>query len=175
MKKILLIIIFFLAFKTADAQRRPFPPNESPPVFSDSDNSSLLKGATVNAYGELFGNGFLMSFNGEYLYSNVGVRAGIGLYFIVPNIPLMLVLNTGKTEHKFETSIGAVLAPNVVIRDVFRTQTTQSYAWTAAIGYRYQPRKEGFMFRLTFTPFFTDNIFRFSGGISVGHSTTYNN
>ena len=41
---------------------------------------------------------------------------------------------------------------------------------TATIGYRYQPSNGGFLFRIGFTPFFAEDGFAASGGISLGFS-----
>ncbi|MDP4221970.1 MAG: hypothetical protein Q8868_01545 [Bacteroidota bacterium] len=48
------------------------------------------------------------------------------------------------------------------------TESSWMLAGTATIGYRYQPREKGLIFRIGITPGFTTTDFIFSFGISVG-------
>ena len=123
-------------------------------------------------YLELGGNSVLYSLNYDYSLSlsegaKLALGAGLGLYsidsysdgpfptkanlfFFTPEANILF----GKNSHHFETGASLLLFQIPALR----------------IGYRYQPRKGGFLFRAGFTPFVVGMSFIPWGGVSFGYS-----
>jgi hypothetical protein len=139
--------------------------------------------APNSIYLELLGNGLLYSVNYDRMFNeNFGARIGVtyfpaltSFFNTVEDIFLMPVtLNTfiGGENNKLEMGVGIVylqLTASTIFSE--EKQNVSGAAETLTIGYRYQPRLGGFVFRVGFTP-----IFRFGkkfvpfGGISIGTS-----
>ena len=116
---------------------------------------------------ELGGNGLLFSANYEMRFKKgeqdgIGIRAGIGGISGTDNIgnsvgvlTLPLAINNiiGKRRSAFETGVG--ITP--VIASVKGTSFTNDFKTTGIvgfinIGYRFQPIKNGFLFKINWTP-----------------------
>ncbi len=133
-------------------------------------------------YFELFGNGGLYSINYDRLFTeNIGGRIGFmylpSIDFVLTSadniivVPVMLNYLAGENS-RLELGAGIVF---VSVDDVgffgFKSSKGGSaVAGTAVIGYRYQPKDGGFLFRIGLTPFFSGNGAEVSGGLSLGFS-----
>jgi len=141
-------------------------------LFSQSNSNGI--------YLELLGNGGLYSINYDRLFSeNLGGRIGF-MYlsefnFIFSSaenllfIPIMLNYLSGG-DHNFEIGGGIVIvhADKVGFFGISKEGSSTAVGGTATIGYRYQPSRGGFLFRIGFTPFYADGDFAASGGFSIG-------
>lgn len=128
-----------------------------------------------SVYAELLGSSINYSLNYDYLFGihedNIKFAAGVGTGFsILPPFYLGVYLIPeanflfGKKSHFLET--GAAL----MISSVFNKYDYVTLIPSARIGYRYQPRKGGFLFRIGYTPFLMgDEIFYIYGGVSFGY------
>ncbi|MEN3044729.1 MAG: hypothetical protein ABDH37_05910 [Candidatus Hydrothermales bacterium] len=106
---------------------------------------------------ELLGQGITISANYDYRFNyNLTYRVGIGilpvLFIFVPSFPMSInFLSEILDSHYLELGVG----------------TTFFFIFplpTANIGYRYQPKRAGFMLRINFTPIY--DIFYFKDGLS---------
>ncbi|MGB9773590.1 MAG: hypothetical protein ACP5JH_09620 [Bacteroidota bacterium] len=142
-------------------------------------------------YIEGLGQGILYSINYEHrLTPHISLRAGfthwsLPFIFIFPlkvgmtGFPIMGNYLSGKSSHHLELGIGAV--PFIVTvpeqTTIFGTELKGEEVGvlilgTTTIGYRYQPRGGGFVFRIGFTPLFPLSFEKvlLSGGISLGYA-----
>lgn len=131
-------------------------------------------------YFELFGNGFLYSVNYDRIIAgNIGARVGImslsSLDFGLASIdkmtavpPMINYLSDG--DSKIEIGAGVVFLSTSGGSVLFLgNNKDMHYTYkTAVIGYRYQPAKGGFLFRIGFTPIIGGGLVSPSAGISVG-------
>lgn len=127
----------------------------------------ILDFAKESLYIETEGNSFLGSANGNYrFHPNISFRFGASWLIFAFGFSIMLNLLTGKeTSHHLEFGTGIV-----PVIDGFDGEKFASFE-ALTIGYRYQPQKSGFLFRVSFTP-----LFNFPdkgdtqpwGGISIG-------
>lgn len=133
-------------------------------------------------YFEAFGNGGLYSINYDRLFTeNIGGRIGImylsSLDFFFASaenlliVPVMANFFIGD-KHKLELGCGIIYASadNAEAFDFGSGESVSTIGGTATIGYRYQPDKGGFLFRIGFTPIFGEGGFTPSAGISFGYS-----
>lgn len=148
-------------------------------IFSLSSNAQVKYNSI---YFELFGNGGLYSINYDRLFTeNIGGRIGFmylpSIDFVLTSaeniivVPVMLNYLAGENS-RLELGAGIVF---VSVDDVgffgFKSSKGGSaVAGTAVIGYRYQPKDGGFLFRIGLTPFFSGNGAEVSGGLSLGFS-----
>jgi len=140
-------------------------------------------------YFEGLGQGMFYSLNYEYMFTpHVSGRIGytnwsIPIFFLasagVVNYqggPVMINYLWGDGDHHLETGIGAVLgAMRYSGTDIiFGEKISVKYMFfplgTATVGYRYQPREGGFLFRLGVTPIFNATRFVPTGGMSIGYA-----
>jgi len=150
-------------------------------VFSNTAITQTDEARAKNSiYFELFGQGFIYSFNYErFVSQNLGLRVGFSYYLRYSwldigtprvNLPLMLsyLVGNGKDE-RFELGVGFI--PSAYLsRTRFYTKQFDVFG-TATLGYRYQPTKGGLIFRAGLTPIFKfKNFFGISFGLSVGYS-----
>ena len=132
-------------------------------------------------YFEALGNGILYSINYDRMINeNFGGRIGImylpefGIIFSsIENLvmmPVMLNYFVGE-KHKLELGAGIVYS-SFDKGDLFKFEAEgkSGVVGTATIGYRYQKPEGGFLWRIGFTPFFSNEVFVPSGGISLGYS-----
>ena len=135
-----------------------------------------------NLYFEAFGNGGLYSLNYERLFTeNLGGRIGFmylpSIDFIFSSaenlitVPVMLNYLAGENS-KLELGAGIIFVSvdDVSFWGIKSKKGSSSVAGTAAIGYRYQPKDVGFLFRIGLTPFFSGDGAAISGGVSIGIS-----
>jgi len=156
MRKISFLMVLCMVgiAETADAQQ-----NDTLRPISNFKRHSI--------YAELLGNSFFYSVNYDYLfriYKNdikLAVGTGIGYFsyrycspegnefitaryfYFTPEINFLF----GKKSHYFET--GTALMSMIV------NGGGAHFVPSGRIGYRYQPQKGGFLFRVAFTPEFT--------------------
>lgn len=115
-------------------------------------------------YGEILGNAGLGSINYERLFTKeISLRTGFSR---MPNVfgtewysvfPVSLNYIIGASNHKFEVGGGIV----------FVTRNNETGV-ISNLSYRFQP-SDGFLFRLSFTPFLSKEGVFYWGGISIGH------
>jgi len=146
-------------------------------------NKDSLKRNAV--YIELLGQGVLYSVNYDYrIKENIALRAGLTTYGInffsktnVTGFPMMLNYLSGKRKGHFEAGIGfmpllAVTEENAgwfSWEDDQKKESAVGFIGNINLGYRYQPRTGGFIFRINFTPLiFQEQLWPF-GGISFGY------
>ncbi|MFQ5865286.1 MAG: hypothetical protein ACE5IW_08680 [bacterium] len=152
-------------------------------VMTLPDNSFAQSARTDHnsIYLELLGNGILYSINYDRMFSE-SICGRIGIMYIptgevdgeenvnVTIVPVTANYLVGKGKHKLELGLGALFV--FADRD-FDEQggavDEQGVAGTATFGYRFQPLNGGFVFRIGFTPIFTDNGFAPWGGLSFGY------
>jgi hypothetical protein len=130
------------------------------------------KTARNTVYVELLGNAGLYSVNYDRLLSP-SVSGRVGAMFIsygevgVTLVPVMVNYLRGN-NHKVELGVGPVFIIASADFDGFGSLESAGVGGTATFGYRYQPKKRGFNFRVGFTPIvFGGEVFP-SGGLSVG-------
>ncbi|MDR3611850.1 MAG: hypothetical protein P4L27_14870 [Ignavibacteriaceae bacterium] len=152
-------------FSQDDSQQQSQPQLQADEPYLLSPNS---------IYVEALGSGLFYSVNYDRLFShNIGGRIGIGLlsdglnslYFI----PVTLNYLIGKGNSKLELGAGVTIVAADI--DLFGTghRTSGSLVLgTAIIGYRYQPADGGFLFRIGFTPLFSEFGSLPWGGLSLG-------
>jgi hypothetical protein len=138
-----------------------------------------------NAFLEVAGNGGLYSINYERIVVdhftlrlgfatwNLGDDLGGGKTGIV-TLPVLANLLLGRKKSKLEVGVGFLFG-----REKSNNQRSSIFDLTGVIGYRYQPRNGGFMFRVGITPFYVLNGaddpypgagLTLSGGLSVGYN-----
>jgi len=155
-------------------------------VSSPKDSGAYAKNCV---YFEALGQGMFYSFNYEYMFTpHLSGRVGytnwsIPIFFLVSagvvnyqGGPVMLNYLWGDGDHHLETGIGAVLgaARYDGVGTIFGENISVKYKFfplgTATVGYRYQPREGGFLFKLGVTPIFNETRFMPTGGMSFGYA-----
>lgn len=120
---------------------------------------------------ELGGPGILYSLNYErFFWPQFSVRAGLSLFGLRENttgdalgvfaMPITGQYLLGKGSHHLELGLG--LMTGVMWSDLNSYQKTETFgliAATATIGYRYQPPRRGFFFRVALTPLYGGSRF----------------
>ena len=97
-------------------------------------------------------------------------------------IPVTISKLFGESNHKFEVGAGATIyrvsasasyndpfVQNAFGSDKLKANTTGIIP-TAVLGYRYQPKDGGIMFKASFTPMYSNGTFLPWAGLSVGYS-----
>ena len=107
-------------------------------------------------YFELLGTIIAYSFNYERYFDGVSVRVGIEP-FRGPAIPLLV--NYYFEEDRVELGAGMIWLPSRRFPYTTIESQQKSVLWTAAMGYRYQPREGGLVFRTTLTLLFEKKTF----------------
>jgi len=135
---------------------------------------STKRTAYNSFYFEAGGNAVVASFNydrlfGESFAGRVGL-GGIGNEYGggVVAVPMTLSRLLGTGAHKFELGAGAIYA-----REYWFWEVNNYLSLTGIVGYRYQPKTKGGVFRVGFTPIFGFNpeegvLFFPWGGVSFG-------
>jgi hypothetical protein len=161
MKKLTSITLFLLFFITGIYSQTSESPLTPPPVFKHH-----------SVYLELGGNSVLYSFNYDYTISlceetKLAIGSGFGvnivpaapssdwknICFLTPSLNLLF----GKKSHHVETGVSMIL-------------TGEGKAPAIRLGYRYQPVKGGFLFRIGFTPVGAGGIIIPLAGLSFGYT-----
>ena len=149
------------------------------PAKGQTSNDSLKRNAV---YIELLGQGVLYSVNYDYrIKENIALRAGLTTYGInffsksnVTGFPMMLNYLSGKRKGHFEAGIGFM--PLLVTEetgwfsweDDKKKQSEVDVIGNINLGYRYQPRTGGFVFRFNFTPLIGPTVIPWAG-MSFGY------
>ncbi len=120
-------------------------------------------------YIEVFGNTFVGSVNIDYrFHPNFNLRFGASYMIFGFGFPIMLNFITGKeSPHHLELGAGIVSFIGGSGEITFGTFQTLTF------GYRYQPKKGGVVFRISFTPLFNfpdkGEVWPWAG-ISIGYA-----
>lgn len=161
MKHVLVLQFFAAAILGASATARSAEAREK-------TTSSAPRNAT---YFEVGGPGILYSLNYErFILPQFSVRAGVSLFGLHENttgdtlgvfaVPITGQYLVGKGSHHLELGMG--ILTGVMWSDLNSYQKTESFgliAATATIGYRYQPPRQGFLFRVALTPLYGGSRF----------------
>jgi hypothetical protein len=133
-------------------------------TFSENTDSTYAKHLI---FGEVFGNGILLSLNYEYMINQtLGIRIGCGAsYGVGATVPVMINYHSPK-ELSLELGGGIVYLP---VWD-FYIGSEESFLFTSCIGYKYQPKEGGLMMKFAFTPLYDIEQRKgwFLGGVSLG-------
>ncbi len=137
-------------------------------------------------YVETFGQGILYSLNYEYMFlpnmsGRIGFTAWQSTYFLFSNIsttqfiggPIMANYFIGNDEHHLELGLGVLTGNVKTDRDeTIFGKDVNGNEWvtvgTFTTGYRYQPKKGGFLFKIALTPLFNTHSFEWNTGMSIG-------
>jgi hypothetical protein len=122
--------------------------------------AATVRTAWNNAFVELGGNAFFGSLNYERLITEYcSIRVGINPLLLLGTLSASLFMGD-----EYIIEMGAGIAHTIIPVSGARN----SRAYSAILGYRYQPKNSGFLFRITFTPLFEAqfNLFRGSGNPS---------
>lgn len=126
--------------------------------------------STLAWYIEALGNAVIGSVNLDYrFHPNLSFRLGASWMIFGFGFPVMLNFLTDGKEVSHHLEIGAGAVP--VIGGINGSKLV--HYETLTLGYRYQPKKGGFLFRVSFTPLlnFPDKgENKMWGGISIGYS-----
>jgi len=128
-------------------------------------------------YLELLGNAGLFSFNYEYeISTNFSPRIGFSLLpfghssnsgthseLSLVNTVLLNYFVDIKNNNKFELGIGIT---NLFDEDL--SSGIEQFLITCSIGYRFSQRDGGFMYKITFTPFYSTDREEFYPWLGVG-------
>lgn len=151
-------------------------------AFSQTDTLQMVHNFT---YIEIGGIGGYGSLNYERLIFNkkniaFAIRLGLSTYHIKdytnkfnPDIIIPISLNGYYgNNHKIEMGIGQTIGSMVRAGDSgFETERNTNVHTSFLIGYRYQKKNSGIIFRCTYNPILEFNKhFRHWAGISVGYS-----
>lgn len=179
MKKIILILTVLLSVNFG--------------ISSQTVTDSIKRNSV---YIELLGNSLIYSLNYDYLFdlsTNAKLAVGVGTSYLylkgengghilnpngeivggvtsyINNHNLLLTpevnfLIGNSSNHYFETGIS--ICNHILIT----TDLEYNIAPALRIGYRYQPLKGGFLFRIGFTPVYSNNKIYPFGGLSFGYS-----
>ncbi len=103
---------------------------------------------------ELFGQGIGLSGNIDYRFnSNLTFRAGLSYLLFGYGIPLSLnYITEANSSHHLELGDGITFINVTPI--FFSSEPQGAIIPTANLGYRYQPKNGGLIFRISFTPLF---------------------
>ena len=165
--------IFILAFLYSNAQANNGKAAKPDSTISESINNHAI-------FYEIGGPGLAQSLNYDTrLGSNRngwGIRIGAG-YFgrggnSVLTVPFQFNYLFGTGSNFFEIGEGTTyLNAKGYTRDTFfQFDNVNGFIGTATLGYRYQPQRNRFNFRIAFVPIFYDEGVIPGGGISVGYS-----
>lgn len=150
--------------------------NRSVPIASD--NQSFRQSVFI----ELLGNSPLLSLNYDRMLKRhhndgFGVRAGFGLgeyidsdYAQTPNyfsIPIGITYIIGPKRHAFEAGLG--YTTQILTSPLPEKLPSRSFG-NLNLGYRFQPLKDGLLFRLYWAPYLRRQVYPSWAGVSLGYS-----
>ncbi len=141
---------------------------------AQTEYSSNKVTAPNGLYVEVFGQGYFPTANYERLLiistpHNVALRVGVGVWIGLGGSGFVFPLSASYllgSNHKVEVGAGIVFVSGNSEDEL------AAGAFSALIGYRYQPIDGGFIFRIGFTPL-VDTDFDFIlpwGGLSLGYA-----
>ena len=150
-------------------------------MFIYADNKSLAQdslSARNSAYGELGGNCVLLSFNYErVVISDIAVKAGIG-FSVFPRAKNSKSSDTDLLFYPFYNLMAqyfyrftrySSFGVNFGLGATISNRDNVVFA-TGKIGFRYSPYDEGFLFDLSYTPFWDPEGIVSWFGIGIGTS-----
>jgi len=127
-----------------------------------------------NLYLEIGGPGVFLSLNYDTRLTNsrngVGISAGFGYIPNVNIIPVQINYLIGKTSHFLEIGAGGTYISIARSNSFILFKGSSEIFGTTTLGYRYQPLKGGFNFRINVDPIFDSQDFTFFGGLSFGYT-----
>ncbi len=172
MKPIISIFLLMLTITTSPIF------SQSNTLHSDDSTVQISQRAQV-FFGELLGNGLLITANYDFRFGNsqkgFGMRLGIG-YFGLGNdgiltIPIAINHLAGKAPNYFESGLGITYASLSSGSAGIRVNGSGTVI-VPSIGYRYQPDKKGFFGRVSLSPLFSmesgGGVIPFWGGFGLG-------
>ena len=131
---------------------------------------------------ELAGNGVLYSLNYDHkFFDHASARIG-GMYLSLPAeddlgndgrisvllVPIMVNYLVGNGNSRLELGAGALVGAVNSDTNNEAVNAVGAGGIATTVGYRLQPRKGGFLFRIGITPFITGEGFQLWGGLSLG-------
>lgn len=165
---IYILILFLFSYSVSFAQ--------TDSTATTANNSVSLDILGIGGYGSLNYERTIFNFSSI----RVGVRAGISTLNFTdyttkfnPDIIIPISINAlYGNKHNLELGAGQVIS-NIVqaSKKNYKPERVFNAHANFTIGYRYQKKKGGFMFRLNYTPiieFYND--YRHWGGVSVGYA-----
>lgn len=179
------------------AEVTPPPANEPPPEPTAAKSELTVErrdapdGGPAHrvVFAEVLGNGLLYSVNYERLFErwNIGLRAGASFFtygvssygrsgnLTIVSFPLMASYYFGWEKHKIQVGLGTTILHTQVATDsrgiaYEGERAGTAVAPTAAIGYRYLPRRSGVSFGIGFTPLLRASKFLPWGGATLGYA-----
>jgi len=166
-KKILLNVTAFIAlvlcYMKANAQLT---------AIAKADSSYAQR--AENIYLEVGGTGIFLSLKYDTRLTNrrngLGVSVGYGYIPFVNSIPVQLNYLLGKTSHFLEIGAGGTYLSISRSNSLISFSKSSELLGTATFGYRYQPIRGGFNFRVNVDPIFDSQDFLFFGGLSFGYT-----
>lgn len=150
--------------------------NRATPIASDK------QGFRQAVFIELLGNSPLMTLNYDKMLKRhhndgFGVRAGFGLgeyidsdYAQMPNylsIPIGVTYIIGPKRHALEAGIGYTAQ---FLTSPIPEKLPSRSSGNLNLGYRFQPLKDGLLFRLNWAPYYRRQVFTGWAGVSFGYS-----
>ncbi len=143
------------------------------PLCSGISRAQTLEPARNRVYLDVFGPGFLYSFNYERNLSHrFGIRVGaagspISSFSYILSFG-MLTVNVGGPIHSLHAGLGAGIAWFIDVSILENPDELGGYG-VFSVGYQFQPQPRGIFFRLTYTPIFNFQVIEpLWGGITVG-------
>jgi hypothetical protein len=158
-----LTALVLLTLKQSAAAQTPEPREASRPVEEEAQNVIAL---------ELGGPGLLYSVSYErFLLPNFSVRVGASLFGLRENtsgdtlvaLPIPLSAQYVAFDGAHHLELGAGLLTGVIWSDLNSYDETETFglaAATATVGYRYQPARGGWVFRVALTPMYGGRRFQ---------------
>jgi hypothetical protein len=172
------VLCFALVLGAAPSFATHAHAQESTPVPAD-------RLARNSIYVELLGSGILYSINYDRRFTDrvsgragamlIGAKSEEGEQVSVALVPVMANYLAGHGSHRLEVGAGPVFAYAGARLDVdqfegFEDLSAFGLFGGATLGYRYQPLRGGFTFRVGFTPLFASGAVAPTGGISFGYA-----
>ena len=142
-----LIAVSCLLTSSSDSLARQVQEDAGRPGAVD-DGLTVARNAI---YFELLGTVIAYSLNYERYFNGVSLRVGMEP-FRGPAIPILL--NYYFDKDRIELGAGLIWLPSRHFPYTTIDSQQKSILWTAAMGYRYQPREGGLVFRMTLTLLF---------------------
>ncbi|MCX7909334.1 MAG: hypothetical protein N2560_07450 [Ignavibacteria bacterium] len=125
-------------------------------IDNNQQRDKVIHREQISIFAELAGQGLLLSLNADYLFHpNFSVRGGFSFLLLGFGIPLSIYyLTDAGTSHHFEFGAGLTYVNVATISILGGGSSSKGIPlFNGSFGYRYQPRKGGFFFRVAFTPF----------------------
>lgn len=149
-----------------------------PPTKTVRENKETAKysNSRKSVFGEFLGNSPGISVNYDQRFKSdsnggLGFRVGVGVGrfdSFTPSVPVALNYILGDGRNGLEAGIG--ITPKIAFNKSDDESTLEAQGFLN-LGYRFQPLRDGFMFRLTYTPTFNaEGLHMGWAGVSIGHT-----